>query len=123
MGLIAKRLGKACINATTVGTADKIVTNATTKDTIITAIQLYNVHTVAVTVTLCVVDDNALAVGTAAATDVIWSYSMAAGRNILLGTEDLKLVLTDTNDTLQAYASVADKVNIWVWGFTMADQS
>jgi hypothetical protein len=122
MALLAKRLGKALINATAVDTADTIVTNTSGVDTIITHIHLYNAHSVAVTVTLCQVDDSAGSVGTAASTDIFFVYSIPAGESIILGSADCKIVLLDTNDTLQAYASEADKVNIFAYGFTMTDQ-
>ena len=123
MGLIAKELGRALINATAEGSADTIVTNLTTLDTIITQITMFNAHTIAVTVTLCRVPDAALSVGTDDAEDVFWKQSIAAGDTEILGSQDAKVPLTDTNDTLQAYASIADKVNIFCDGFTFPDQS
>ena len=124
MGLVYKRLGKGLITPTTVATSETIVTNATSKDTIITKIHLYNSHSSAVNVFILVVDDSGGSVGTGAATDVVLgTISVPATGNVILGSQDCGMALTDTNDTLQMYASAADKVYAHVWGFTTADQS
>lgn len=123
MGLIAKELGRALITGSNYATADQLVVNATTKDTIITKITLYNVHTSAVTVTLLRVLNNAGAVATGTVTDIFWSQSIAAGDTVIIGHTDVSLPLTATNDSLQCYAGTADKVNVFVDGFTLADQT
>ena len=116
------RLGKGQITATTSGTAQVIVTNPTGYDTVGDYIMIFNTHTSAVTVYLYQVDDNALAVGTLAATDQFFEYALAAKETLLLGRQDIMIVMTDTNDTLQTYASVTAKLNYSVFGMKLADQ-
>lgn len=123
MGLIAKELGRACITGSSYATADQVVVNATTKNTIITKITLYNAHSSAVTVVLMRVLNNAGAVATPTVVDIFWSQSIAAGDTIILGHTDVSRPMLATNDTLQVYADVASKVNIFVDGFTMPEQS
>ena len=110
--------GTKLINATATGSADTIVTNATNTDTFITNIILHNSHTEAITVTLCHVEDNVNAVGTDSVTSEFFQQSIAASDTVFLSAKggDAIIILEDTNDTLQAYASIADKVNIFVYG-------
>lgn len=110
--------GTKLINATASGSADTIVTNPTATDTLITSIVLHNTHTSAVTVTLCHVEDSTGSVGTDAVTNEFFQQSIAASDTVFLSAKggDAIIILEDTNDTLQAYASTADKVNIFVYG-------
>ena len=115
--------GTKLINATS-GTPDTIVTNAASTDTLITGIILHNTHTVAIIVTLCHVEDSDGEVGSvtigAASCNVteFWQQSIAASDTVFLSVKngDALPILEDTNDTLQAYAGTADKVNIFVYG-------
>ena len=116
------RLGKGQITATTSATAEVITTNPTAYDTSVDYIMIYNTNSSAVTVYLYQVDDNALAVGTLAATDQFFQYALAAYETILLCRQDIMIIMTDTNDTLKAYASVTAKLNYWVFGMKLADQ-
>ena len=121
MGLIAKQLGKvAYITATTVGGAQTLVTNATTLDTIVTAVTMHNTNTSAITVTICRVPASGGAVDTADINDEVWQQSIAASDTEIY---DVPMALTDTNDTIQVYASEASKVNCWADGFTLPDQT
>jgi len=116
------RLGKGQITATTSGTAEVITTNPTAYDTVVDYIMIFNTHSSAVTIYLYQVDDNALQVGTLAATDQFFQYALAAYETLLLGRQDIMLVMSDTNDTLKAYASVTAKLNYWVYGMKLDDQ-
>lgn len=124
MALVAfKELGRVTpVTATAVGTADTLVTNDANYDTIVKRITIYNSHTSAVTVTLCFVPDNAAQVATADANDVFWSQSIAADDTLILNSDDLSKPLTDTNDTIQVYASVGSKINIMADGYVFDDQ-
>lgn len=123
MGLIAKELGRVLVTGSNYATANTLVANATGKDTIITKITIYNVHTSAVTVTLLRVLDSAGTVAVGTVTDIFWVKAVGAGKTEVWGHWDISLALTDTNDSLQVYANVASKVNVFVDGFTLADQS
>jgi len=117
------RLGKALITGTATGSATTVATNATGEDMTITDIIAYNQHTSAVDLYLCIVDDNALAVGTDTANDIIYYKSVAAKGSVFLGPEDIKITMNDTNDTLKAWASVASKINVWAYGIHEPDQT
>ncbi len=119
---IVKQLGKGQVAATTVGTANALVTNLTTKDTSVDFIMLFNTHTVDVTITLCQVNDNAGVAGTPALTDVFYEKVLPTRKSVLLGKQDVMVLLTDTGDTLNAYASVTNKINYWIYGAVMDDQ-
>ena len=119
---IVKQLGKGQIAGTTVGTADALVTNLTTKDTSVDFVMLFNTHTSSVTVTLCQVNDNAGSPGTPAATDVFYEKVLPTRKSVLLGKQDLMVLLTDTGDTLNGYASVTNKINYFVYGAVMDNQ-
>jgi len=121
MGLIAKQLGKvAYITATTVGTAQTLVTNTTTLDTIVTQITFHNTDTVAIVVTVCRVAASGGAVDTADINDELWQQSIAASDTDVF---DVPTPLTATNDTIQVYAATASKINSWADGYTLPDQS
>ena len=119
---IVKQLGKGQIAATTVGTASVLVTNLTTKDTSVDFIMLFNTHTSDVTVTLCVVNDNAGSPGTPAATDVVYEKLLTTRKAVLLGKQDIMVMLNDTGDTLCGYATVTNKINYIVYGAVMDNQ-
>ena len=123
MSHIVKLLGKGQIVATTVGTANALVTNVLGYDTSVDYIMLFNTHTSAVTVTLLQVNDNAGSAGTPAATDVWYEKALPTRKSILFGRQDIMIMLNDTGDTLNAYADVASKINYFVYGAKMTDQT
>ena len=123
MGLLAKELGRVLVTGSNYATANTLVTNATQKDTIITKITLYNDHTADVTVTLCRVLNNAGAVAVGVVTDIFWSQTINTKDTLILGHTDVSIPLIGTNDTIQVYADVASKVNVFADGFTLADQT
>lgn len=114
---IAKALGRtdACITQTAVATADTIVTNTANIDTTVTQVVFHNTHSAAIRAYLCVV----LAGATPDAYDVIWAPEIAA-----YDTEvyDVNIQLNTTNDKIRAYADTGDKVNVFAYGYTQADQ-
>jgi len=122
MGMILKELGRtaAYITGTATGSADTLVTNAASLDTVVSHVVLYNSHTSAIEVTLCTVPDAAASVGTDDAYDIYWSEEVPAGSSY---TVDIPIYLRDTNDTLQVFAGTTGKVNAFAFGYTMADQS
>ena len=115
-------LGKALITGTATGSATTVATNVTGEDMTITSIMAYNQHTVAVDLYLCVVADDTSTVGTDTANDIFYYRSLAAKESLLLGPEDVKIEMTDTNDTIQAWASVGSKVNVWAYGIHEPNQ-
>ncbi len=115
-------LAKGHISVTTSGTAETLLTTLTAKDYIIDYIMIFNQHTSAVTIYLYQVNDSALVPGTLAATDEFFEYALAAKETVLLSRQDIMIVMPDTGDTIQAYASVADKLNYWIYGMKLADQ-
>jgi hypothetical protein len=118
MALTAKALNSVMLIAGTAqASATTIVTNPAATDTYITGIILYNSHSAAIDVTLCRVPASGGSIGTDAVTDNFYKESIPAGRAIMLGKEDgLPMVLESTNDTLKAFASITNKINIFVNG-------
>jgi len=120
--VVKERLGKALITGTATGSATTVATNITGEDMTITSIMAYNQHTSAVDLYLCQVDDATAEVGTDTANDIFYYRSLAAKESLFLGPEDIKIQMNDTNDTLQAWASVASKVNVWAYGIHEPNQ-
>ena len=121
MGMILKELGRvAYVTADGVATAQTLVTNATSFDTVVSHIVLHNTHTSAIVVTLCKVPNSGSSVGTGDINDEYWQQSIAASDT---RTVDIPMYLTGINDTIQIYAATASKVNAYAFGFTMADQT
>lgn len=120
MGMIFKELGRARCAQTTIGAADTVYTNPTLKDSIVTRINVHNEHTSEVTVYIGYVPDNAGTADTMDTLDIYYQVALDAGEGMDFNA---KIAMTDTNDTIKAYATVADKVVVHVIGFTTADQS
>lgn len=120
MGMIAQELGRGQVTATTIGTADTAYTNATTKDTIITRIVLYNSHSGSVLITIGHVPDTAGSVDTMDAADVIYNVTLETTETFEI---DCKVVLRDTNETIKIFAGTTAVVYYHIYGVTLADQS
>lgn len=121
---VTKKCAKALITGTATGSATTIVTNISGEDATIASISAYNQHTSAVDLYLCRVFDAAGAVGTDTANDIIFHKSLPSKGSLLLNSPgDIKIQMNDTNDTLQAWASVASKINVWVDYIVEQDQS
>ena len=110
------------VTAITVGAADTIYANVSGEDTTIVNIIAYNKHTSAVDLYLLRTPDNSEAVGTPDADDIFYYKSIPAKGSVMLGPEDIKIQLNDTNDTLKAYASVTAVVNVWAFGWVQPSQ-
>ncbi len=81
---------------------------------------MHNTDTVANTMTICRVPASGGAVDTADINDEVWQQSIASSDTEIF---DVPMPLTDTNDTVQVYTSIASKVNCWADGFTLPDQT
>ena len=114
-----KQLGKALIDATAVGSATEIAKNITGEDMTITNIIGRNKDTSARTIYLCNVPDG----DTPDADDVFFEKEIPAGGSFFIGPEDIKMVLSDTDDALKAYASETNIFNVWAFGSVQPDQS
>jgi len=114
-----KQLGKAKIAATAVGSADAIATNITGEDMTITNIIGRNQDSVARTIYLCNVPDG----DTPDADDVFYEREIPAGGSFFIRPEDIKMVMSDTDDALKAYASATNIFNVWAFGSVQPDQS
>ena len=112
MGLIVTKV-KGTITATAIATADDLIVNPSSYDSITGSIIFYNTDSSARNVYVAVVNLSGGQQGTPAATDVIWSSSLAAvtspGEN--WDVFDISQALTGDNDTLVAYASATAVVN------------
>ncbi len=122
MEFVAKRLGKALLTGTTVGTSDIVYANPTAKDSCISSVLVYNDHSAAVLVTLSIVDDNSGATKAATAADVFFCQSIESKDSVLLSGGDLRIWLNDTNDSFQACAAIGGVVNVFAYGIVLDDQ-
>lgn len=121
MGLIGKQLGKvAYITATAVGSAQTLITNPTTLDTIVTSITFHNTDTSAIVCTICRVANSGGSADTADINDEIWQQSVDPSDTALY---DVPFAMRDTNDTVQVYADTGSKINCWGDGFTLPTQT
>ncbi len=100
------------------GTVASLYANPITTKSYPTSIHLHNTHTSSVIVTLHSVPDNASALGTPADSNKIWNITLTSGQTIMLDYEKLGLYMFDQNDSIQGFASVADKVTCFINGFT-----
>lgn len=95
-----------------------VVTNDSGETTYIRLIVIHNTNTTAETVLLHYVPDNAAAVGTAADANKIWEKSVTADETIYIEFPAQGIVMSDTNDTIQAVTDTASKVTIMAFGGT-----
>ena len=112
MALVRGKLADIQTVAATVGS---IYANPASTKTYIRGIVLHNTNTTAEIVELHNVPDSAGSLGTAAATNKFLRVSVAANDTV---TVDLAypLVLTDTNDSIQAVTTTVSKVTIMLQG-------
>jgi hypothetical protein len=120
MSLILKELGRGLITGSNYATANTIYTNPTTKDSMVTRIKLYNDHSGDVVVTICFVPDAAGVADTADVLDIQYYITMNTKETVEI---DTKIFMIDTGETIQAYADVASKVNIFLHGAQYGDQT
>tara|TARA_R110000822_G_scaffold129122_2_gene265098 strand:- start:501 stop:851 length:351 start_codon:yes stop_codon:yes gene_type:complete len=93
-------------------------TNPASKTTYVRTIVIHNTHTSAETVTLYNVPDSTGSVGTAGVTNQFYKQEVAADSTVLLEFAVPGIMLTDTNDTLQASTTTVNKVTIQITGGT-----
>lgn len=120
MGMIAQELARGTVTATAIGSADAAYANPTTKDTIITRITLYNMHTGSVLVTIGHVPDSAGTVDTMDSADIIYNVTLETTETFDI---DCKVVLRDTNETIKIFAGTTAVICYHLYGVTLADQS
>ena len=97
--------------------AETIYANPAATTTFIPSILLHNTHTVAVTVTLyCVPPVSPGVAGTASTANQFFKETLQPDETYPIN--DHLFIFDATNDTLQAVASVDDKVTIFLSGFT-----
>lgn len=124
MSLVVTKV-KGTITGTAIGTADDLIVNATTFDSITGSIIFYNTDTSVRNVFVAVVNNSGGSQGTPASTDVIWSSALAASTSPGENWDifDISQALTGTNDTLVAYASATAVVNYAGCYAVIPDQS
>ena len=96
--------------------AGSVYTNPASTSSYVKLIQLHNTSTVNEIVSLYNVPDAAGTVGTASTANRFFNYTMAPNETIQVEYNSPGLVLKDENDTIQAAASTAAKVNIEIYG-------
>lgn len=95
--------------------AGSIYANPASTKTFIRGLLLHNTNTSAENVKVYVVPDSAGALGAAAAGHLILNLSLPANDTLLVEMP-YSLVLTDTNDSVQAITTTASKVTVIVLG-------
>jgi len=103
---------------TIASSAGAVYTNPASKTTYVRTIVIHNTNTTAETVTLYNVPDSTGSVGTAGVTNQFYKQEVAADATVLLEFAVPGIMLTDTNDTLQASTTTANKVTIQITGGT-----
>lgn len=96
-------------------TAGSLYANPASTTTFIRGLLLHNTNTTAETVKLYVVPDSAGALGTATSAHLILNVSLAANDTLLVELP-YAVVLTDTNDSIQAITTTASKVTALLFG-------
>jgi len=94
------------------GSVAAIYTNPSSTTTYIRAIRYHNTDTVAHKITVYEVPNNAGAVGTYAANEEMFSYTLQPGELIADEICGPGLTLTGVNDTIQAICDTASKVTV-----------
>ncbi len=120
MAVTAKKW-QGVIAGTAVGTASTLVTNGSDTTTLITHMTLVNQDTSDKEVRVFAVDASGGLADSAdeAGSDSNWIFvdTVSAGDVTILGSQDLKIVLDDVNDTIKAYAATANVINYYLVGF------
>lgn len=112
MALQRTKLGDIAYIASSAGS---IYANPASTTTVIKGLVLHNTNTTAETVQVYVVPDTAGALGAAGGGNKILNISLPANDTLLVEFP-YALVLTDTNDSLQAVTTTASKVTAMVLG-------
>lgn len=99
--------------------AAAIVTNGAGAKTYVKKIILHNTNTTTETVKIYTVPDSGGAVGTAGAGNIWFNQALSPNETVIIaiaGAGDPGILLTDTNDTIQAFSTTASKVTVQVYG-------
>lgn len=99
--------------------AGSIYSNPASTKTYIKSIVLFNGNTTAETVKLYNVPDSTAALGTAGVSNIFFTKDLAANETFIFDLE-FPLVLTDTNDSIQASTTTGSKVTVQLLGNTDA---
>jgi hypothetical protein len=96
--------------------AGSIYTNAAATKTFIAGFTLFNGNTTAETVKLYYVPDSGGSLGTASVSNQFLEISMASLETFVFEAPSDGIVLTDTNDSIQAVTTTASKVTVMIHG-------
>ena len=94
--------------------AAAIYTNAASETSFVKSIVVHNTNTTAENVKIHVVPDSGGSVGTAATSNLLYNFSLAADATIHLEFPGPGVVLKGTNDTVQAVTDTASKVTYFL---------
>ena len=95
--------------------AGSIYSNPSSTKTFVRGLMLHNTNTSAETVQIYVVPDSTGSVGTAAASNRVFKFSLPADDTLLIEFP-YSVVLTDTNDSIQAVTTTPSKVTVILFG-------
>jgi len=95
--------------------AGSIYANPASTKTFLRGLMLHNTNTTTEVVKLYVVPDSTGSVGTAASSHLVLNISLPANDTLLVEFP-YPLVLTDTNDSVQAMTTTASKVTVMLFG-------
>ncbi len=98
--------------------AASVYTNPSSTTSYVRSIILHNTNSSAEVVVMYNVPDSAGSEGTAATANQFYKASVAADSTVLVEFATPGLVLSDTNDTIQASTTTANKVTIQIMGAT-----
>lgn len=93
-----------------------VYTNNNTDPVHVGIIVLHNTNSTSETVKLYKVPNNGGVVGTASESNRFYSTSLSADETVLVHSDEVNIVLTATNDSIQAETTTADKVTIQMFG-------
>lgn len=99
-------------------TAASIYANPASTKTMVAGLTLFNGNTSSETVKVYVVPDSAGAAGTAGAGNQVLEITLSS-KNTVAFEFPFPVMLTDTNDTIQASTTTASKVTVIVHGDTV----
>ena len=96
--------------------AGAVFTNPGSTTTKINSVIIHNTNTTTENVEIWNVPDSGGAVGTAADANKFYKIAVSANETVILDFTKYGIVLTDTNDTIQAATDTASKVTIQIFG-------
>ena len=96
--------------------AGSIYANAAATKTFVSGLTLFNGNTTAETVKLYYVPDSGGSLGTAGVSNQFLEISLAALETFVFEAPSDGIVLTDTNDSIQAVTTTASKVTVIIHG-------